>query len=82
VATWAKYISRSIIVKKGSDNDKGNLPAMKPSNRPRPIGLKRRSGAAMVDSSHGQEQRQRRRGPNTIDAVVNNIDNDDANNGE
>ena len=80
VATWAKYISRSIILKKGSDNDKRNLPAMKPSNRPRPIGLKRRSGEAMVDALQDQAQRQRRRGPHTIDAVIN--DNDDSNNSE
>ena len=78
VATWAKYISRSIILKKGSDNDKQNLPAMKPSNRPRPVGLRRRSGAAMVEQVQVAQQQGRRRGPHTIDTAVNldNIDND------
>jgi hypothetical protein len=49
VATWAMYLSRSIILKKGTDDDIRNfLPTMKLSNRPRPIGVKHRNGAAMV----------------------------------
>ena len=57
VATWARYISRSVILKKGSDDDKRNLPSMKPSNRPRPIGLKRRSGEANGDGSYSSRSK-------------------------
>ncbi len=32
VATWAKYLSRSVILQKGGDANKSNLPAMKLSN--------------------------------------------------
>jgi hypothetical protein len=71
VATWAKYLSRSVILQKGSDADKRNLPAMNLSNRSRPVGLKRRNGAAMAEHqiavAGADRQQQRRRGPhNTI----------------
>jgi hypothetical protein len=71
VATWAKYLSRSIILKKGTDDDIRNLPAMKLSNRPRPIGLKRRNGAAMAvaEIAGPQQRRRRRRGPHTADLL-------------
>ena len=71
VATWAKYPSRSIAVKKGTDDDIRNLPAMKLSNRPRPIGLKRRNGAAMVvaEMAGPQQRLQRQRGPHTADLL-------------
>jgi hypothetical protein len=36
VATWAKYLSRSVIRQKGSEADKRNLPVMKSFNRPCP----------------------------------------------
>jgi hypothetical protein len=73
VATWAKYLSRSVILQKGNAADKSNLPAMKLSNRSRPVGLKRRNGAAMAEQIpvvQGGRQRQRRRGPH--DATVSN----------
>ena len=70
VATWATYLSRSVILKKGSEEDKRNLPAGNLSNRPRPIGLKRRSGAAMAEhiaAAGDQPLRRRRRGPHTVE---------------
>jgi hypothetical protein len=73
VATWAKYLSRSVILQKGNAADKSNLPAMKLSNRSRPVGLKRHNGAAMAEQIpvvQGGRQRQRRRGPH--DATVSN----------
>jgi hypothetical protein len=75
VATWAKYLSRSVIFQKGSDADKGNLPAMKISNRPRPAGLKHRNGAAMAEQIDvaGDQQQRRRRGPHdTINVMSDN----------
>jgi hypothetical protein len=71
IATWAKYLSRSVILQKGTDADKANLPAMNLSNRPRPAGLKRRNGAAMAEQIgdvaeaglQQQHRRRRRRGP-------------------
>jgi hypothetical protein len=46
IATWAKYlVSRSMIMKKGTDDDKQHLPAATDLNRPRAAGLKRRRGA-------------------------------------
>ncbi len=44
IATWAKYLSRSVIVKKGTDNNKQHLPVATYLNRPRAPGLKRRRG--------------------------------------
>ncbi|KAI2492163.1 hypothetical protein MHU86_22390 [Fragilaria crotonensis] len=75
VATWAKYLSRSVILQKGSDADRSNLPAMKLSNRPRPAGLKRRNGAAMAEQIDvaGDQQQRRRRGPHdTINVMSDN----------
>jgi hypothetical protein len=48
-ATWAKYLSRSVIMQKGSKANKRNLPVMKISNRPYPVGLKRCNGAAIAE---------------------------------
>jgi hypothetical protein len=49
VATWTKYLSRSVILQTGSEADKRNLPAMKLSSGPRPVDLKRHNGAAMSE---------------------------------
>lgn len=68
IATWAKYMSRSVIMKKGTDNDKRHLPAATYLNRPRAPGLKRRRGTDADVTRLGQHQppeRQRRRGPHT-----------------
>ena len=75
VATWAKYLSRSVILQKGSDANRSNLPAMKISNRPRPAGLKRRNGAAMaeqIDVAGDQQQRRRRGLHDTINVMSDN----------
>jgi hypothetical protein len=64
VATWAKYLSRSVIMKKGTDNDKQHLPVATYLNRPRAAGLKRRRGPAASRLGQQPEQ-QRRRGPHT-----------------
>ena len=64
IATWAKYLSRSVIMKKGTDSDKQHLPVATYLNRPRAAGLKRRRGAA-VNRPQQQPERQRRRGPHT-----------------
>jgi hypothetical protein len=40
MATWAKYVTRSMILKKGNENDKAHLPAATFLNRPRAVGLK------------------------------------------
>ena len=64
IATWAKYLSRSMIVKKGTEEDKQHLPAATYLNRPRAVGLKRRSGANVnAIRQEGNDGRQRRRGP-------------------
>ncbi len=61
-ATWAKYLSRSVIFLKCSKADKGSLPVMKLSNRRCPFGLKCRNGAAMATQIVvGGDQQQRRR---------------------
>jgi hypothetical protein len=66
IATWAKYLSRSMIMKKGTDDDKQNLPAATYLNRPRAAGLKRRRGANAGAIRQDQPaERQRRRGPHT-----------------
>jgi hypothetical protein len=66
ISTWAKYLSRSMILKKGTDNDKQHLPAATYLNRPRAAGLKRRRGANAVAIRLEQPaERQRRRGPHT-----------------
>ena len=66
IATWAKYLSRSMIMKKGTDDDKQNLPAATYLNRPRAAGLKRRRGAnAGAIRQEQPAERQRRRGPHT-----------------
>ena len=62
IATWAKYLSRSMIVKKGTEDDKQHLSAATYLNRPRAIGLKRRSGTNAVRQD-GNDGRHRRRGP-------------------
>jgi hypothetical protein len=79
IATWAKYLSRSTIMKKGTEEDKQHLPAATYLNQPRAIGLKRRNGAnpnAVVHQDGHDERRQRRHGPHSaID-----IPNDDSSN--
>jgi hypothetical protein len=77
VATWAKYLSRSVILQKGSEADKRNLPVMKLSNRPRPVGLKRRNASAMAEqiAVGGNQRQRRRRGPhNTVNAALSDND--------
>jgi hypothetical protein len=79
VVTWAKYLSRSVILQNGSDADWRNLPAMKISNRPRPAGLKGRNGAAMAEQIDvaGDQQQRRRRGPHdTINVMSDNDSNE------
>ena len=64
IATSAKYLSRSMIVKKGTEEDKQLLPAATYLNRPRAVGLKRQSGAnANAVRQDANDGRQRRRGP-------------------
>jgi hypothetical protein len=65
VATWANYLSRSVILQKGIDADRRKMPVMKLSNRPRPVGLKRRNGPAMAEQIvvGGNQRQRRRRGP-------------------
>ena len=65
IATWAKYLSRSRIQKKGTDEDKAYLPVATYLNRPRAVGLKRRRGASAAAIRLEQPERQRRRGPHT-----------------
>jgi hypothetical protein len=66
IATWAKYLSRSMIMKKGTEDDKQHLPAATYLNRPRAAGLKRRRGANAAAIHREQPaERQRRRGPHT-----------------
>lgn len=82
IATWPKYFSRSVIIQKGSNADKANLPAsMNLSNRPHPAGLKHRNGAAMAEqigdvaeAGVQQQHRRHRRGPH--DAI--NIQSDNS----
>jgi hypothetical protein len=60
VATWANYLSRSVILQKGSEADKRNLPVMKLSNRLCPDGLRRCNGATTAEQIVvGGNQRQR-----------------------
>ncbi len=66
IATWAKYLSRSTIMKEGTDEDKRHLPAATHLNRPRAPGLKRRRGTNAAAICQGQQpERRRRRGPHT-----------------
>jgi hypothetical protein len=45
IATWARYLSRSMITKKGTEEDRSHLPAPTGFNRCRPVGLKCRKNA-------------------------------------
>ncbi len=83
VATWAKYLSISVILQKGSEADKRTLPVMKLSNRPRPVGLKRRNGSAMAEQIvvGGNQRQRRRRGPNnTVNAALSDNDSSERSN--
>ena len=64
IATWARYLSRSMIMQRGTEQDKSYLPAPTHFNQPRPVGQKRRGpnqqNAVAVEQP---AQRQRRRGP-------------------
>jgi hypothetical protein len=87
IATWAKYLSRSVIMKKGTDNDKQHLPVATHLNRPRAPGLKRRRGTnATVTCLAQQPKQQRRRGPHTaiqqeVAQVANHANNDSSDDG-
>ena len=72
IATWAKYLNHSMIVLKGSQEDKDNLPVATYLNQPRAVGLKRRRGANLIRQQSRAGERQRRRGPHTA------TDNNDA----
>jgi hypothetical protein len=76
IATWAKYLTRSMIEKKGTDEDKAHLPVATYLNRPRAVGLKRRRGANVAAIRREEPERQRRRGPHTAIAEVPAIDDD------
>ena len=70
IATWAKYLSRSMIEKKGTDEDKAHLPVATYLNRPRAVGLKRCRGANVTTINGAQPERRHRRGPYTAIQVV------------
>jgi hypothetical protein len=67
IATWAKHLSRSMIMKKGTDDDKRHLPATTYLNQPRAAGLKCHRGAnAVANRQEPPAEWQRRRGPHTV----------------
>jgi hypothetical protein len=63
ISTWAKYMSRSVILKNGTLEDKALLPEETYLNKARPSGLKRKS---RTDSIVTPSNIQRRRGPHSI----------------
>ena len=66
IATWAKYLNRSMILKNGTDLDKQLLPPATYLNRPRTVGLKRRRGADAAAIRQEQNVgRQSRQGPHS-----------------
>ena len=76
IATWAKYLSRSTIMKKGTEEDKQHLPVATYLNQPRAIGLKRRNGATANAHQDGNDERRRRHGPHTaIDIPIDDTSN-------
>ena len=77
IATWAKYLSRSTIMKKGTEEDKQHLPVATYLNQPRAIGLKRRNGATANAHQDGNDERRRRHGPHTaIDIPIDDTSNE------
>ena len=72
IATWAKYLSRSTIMKKEAEEDKQHLPAATYLNQPQAIGLKRQNGATANAQQDGNDERRRRHGPHSaIDIPIN-----------
>jgi hypothetical protein len=66
IATWARYVSQSMIMQRGTEQDKSNLPAPTHFNRPRPAGQKRRGpNQQNVVAAEQPAQRQRRPGPHS-----------------
>jgi hypothetical protein len=66
IATWARYLSRSMIMQRGTERDKSNLPAPTHFNRPRPARQTRRvPNQQNVVAAEQPAQRQRRRGPHS-----------------
>ena len=66
IATWARYLSRSMITQRGTEEDKSFLPAPTHFNRPRPVGQKRRGPNqrnAVAAQQQPAQRQQRRRGP-------------------
>ena len=49
IATWSKYISRSIIAKRGTESDKEFLPVENRFNRLHPVGRNRNRRHAGID---------------------------------
>ena len=70
IATWEKYLSRSMIENKGTEEDRAFLPAATYLNQPRAAGPKRRRGANAVAINRAQPERQHRRWPHTAIQVA------------
>jgi hypothetical protein len=65
-ATWARYISQSMIMQRGTEQDKSYLPAPLHFSRPRHAGQKRRGpNRQNALAAEQPAQRQRRCGPHS-----------------